>query len=70
MDIKKPCLSCHGEERRVTGWTEEGEPIYEDPCTICEGTGKVTVSELDDGDILADIPSVPPLPARHSMDIL
>ena len=36
-----PCSGCNGEGRKLSGHTDDGDPIYV-ICTACIGTGKVT----------------------------
>jgi len=48
INIRVTCSSCQGEGSRITGKDEEGQPIYEDPCTGCGGDGLTTTATLDD----------------------
>lgn len=47
IEISVTCASCKGEGSRIVGY-DEGEPIYEDPCTGCGGDGRTAVSLMDD----------------------
>jgi len=33
---------------RITGYDEQNNPVYENPCTGCGGDGKTTISTLGD----------------------
>ena len=41
------CSSCNGAGSRIIGY-EDGEPVYENPCSGCEGDGQTTISRIDD----------------------
>lgn len=47
INITVKCASCKGEGSRIIGY-EDGEPIYENPCSGCGGDGRTTTSQLDD----------------------
>ena len=48
MDITTKCSSCNGVGSRITGYDEQNNPIYENPCTGCGGDGKTTTGAIDD----------------------
>lgn len=47
IPITVTCSSCKGSGSRIIGY-ENGNPIYENPCTGCDGDGKTTISQIDD----------------------
>lgn len=47
IEIAVECASCKGVGSRIIGY-ENGNPIYENPCTGCGGDGKTTISRIDD----------------------
>ncbi len=48
IEIVRTCDSYKGEGSRIIGYNEQGQPIYENPCTGCDGDGKTTISRIDD----------------------
>ncbi len=48
INVVTKCASCKGEGSRIIGQNPQGQPIYENPCSGCDGDGETTTSRIDD----------------------